>query len=68
LRFDIGRIERVGEDGALLRMDVTFTSHATGRSVALPVVELLTLRGEQIARSEIFVQDTAALLSTLPAR
>jgi ketosteroid isomerase-like protein len=53
LRFDVGRIERVGEDGALLRMDVTFTSHATGRSVALPVVELLTLRGERIARSEM---------------
>jgi hypothetical protein len=48
-------------------MVVTFTARATGRSVALPVVELLTLRAGRIARSEVFLQDTAALLATLPA-
>ncbi len=32
---------------------------------ALPVVELLTVRRGRIARSEIFLKDTAALLATL---
>lgn len=65
LRFDLDRLQAVGEDTVLLRMVVSFTAHATGRSVALPVVELLTLRGGRIARSEVFLKDTAALLATL---
>jgi ketosteroid isomerase-like protein len=65
LQFDLDRLESVGDDTVLLRMVVTFTAHATGRSTSLPVVELLTVRSGRIARSEIFLQDTAALLATL---
>jgi hypothetical protein len=66
MRFDIDRIDAVGEDAAVLRMDVTFTARATRRAVALPVLEFLTLRAGRIARSEVFLQDTAAVLATLP--
>lgn len=65
LRFDLDRLESVGDDTVLLRMVVTFTARSTGRSAALPVVELLTVRRGRIARSEIFLKDTAALLATL---
>jgi hypothetical protein len=65
LRFDLDRVEAIGTDTVLLRMVVTFTARAIGRSVALPVVELLALRAGRMARSEVFLKDTAALLATL---
>ncbi len=65
LQFDLDRLQPVGDDTVLLRMVVTFTARATGRSASLPVVELLTVRTGRIARSEVFLKDTAALLATL---
>jgi hypothetical protein len=50
----------------LLRMHVTFTGRATDRVRRLPVLELLRTRGGRVARSEVFIFDTAALLSLLP--
>jgi len=49
----------------LLRMRVTFTARATGRSTHLPVLELLTVKDGRVTRSHVFVSDTAALLGTL---
>jgi ketosteroid isomerase-like protein len=65
LGFDLDRVDAVGDDIVLVRMDVTFTARSTRRSVAMPVLELLTLRAGRIARSEVFLKDTAALLATL---
>jgi uncharacterized protein len=67
LRFDLDRLDAVDDETVVLRMHVTFTARATRRSVSLPVVELLTVRAGCIARSEVYLKDTAALLATLPA-
>jgi ketosteroid isomerase-like protein len=61
------RLDAVDDETIVLRMDVTFTARATRRSISLPVVELLTVRAGRVARSEVYVKDTAALLATLPA-
>jgi ketosteroid isomerase-like protein len=65
LRFEPGPVRSAGDDTVVLRMRVTFTARSTGRSVALRVVELLTVRDGRLARSEVFLEDTAALLATL---
>jgi ketosteroid isomerase-like protein len=65
LRFEPDSIAAAGDDTVVLRMRVTFTARSTGRSVALRVVELLTVLDGRLARSEVFLEDTAALLSTL---
>ena len=49
----------------LVRMQVTFTARSTGRSVSLPVLELLEVAAGRVRRSEVFLADTAALLDTL---
>jgi len=49
----------------LQRMDVTFTAQSTGRSVKLPVLEILHVFGGRVHRSEVFLADTAALLATM---
>jgi ketosteroid isomerase-like protein len=61
LQFDLDWVRAAGEDVVVLRMVVTFTSRETGKSAAIPVVELLTVRGGKLTRSEIFHFDTAAL-------
>jgi ketosteroid isomerase-like protein len=61
LQFDLDWIAPAGENAVVLRMVVTFTSRQTGRSAAIPVVELLTVREGRLTRSEIFHFDTAAL-------
>jgi hypothetical protein len=43
LRFDPDRLDMVSADTVVLRMDVTFTARATGKSVSLPVVEVLAM-------------------------
>src|SRR3954447_22100773 len=65
LGFELDRVDAVGEDAALLRMVVTFTARSTRRSVAMPVLELLTLRADRIAPSKVFLKDTAGLLAAL---
>src|SRR4051812_9078695 len=44
LRFELDGLTPIGDDTVLLRMLVTFTAHTTGRTAALPVLELLTVR------------------------
>ncbi len=65
LTFEPGALHALSDDEVLLRMHVTFVARATGRSVRLPVLELLRVRRGRVERSEVFVSDTAALLSTL---
>lgn len=67
LTFETVGCHAVGDHMVVLRLNVRFASRSTGRQVRLPVVELFTLRAGRIARSEVFLFDTAALLATLGA-
>jgi hypothetical protein len=51
----------------LLEMDVTFTARNTRRAVTLGVIERLWVRHGRVARSDVFLSDSAALLATLDA-
>jgi ketosteroid isomerase-like protein len=66
LEFEPEGIHALDASTVLLRMHVTFTGRATGHARRLPVVELLRTRDGRVARSEVFLFDTAALLSLLP--
>jgi len=66
LQFEPERVHALDASRVLLQMHVTFTGRATQRAHRLPVLELLTIRDGRVARSEVFVSDTAALLSLLP--
>jgi ketosteroid isomerase-like protein len=65
LGFEPDGVRAVDDRTVLLRMDVTFRARGTGRAVRMPVVEVLTVRAGRVARSEVFLHDTAALLATL---
>ena len=65
LTFEPEGLHAVGDNMVMLRMNVTFAARSTGRRVRIPVVELFTMRAGRIARSEVFLFDTAALLATL---
>jgi hypothetical protein len=52
-------------DVVILYVDMEWTAKSTGRSVQLPALELLQFQDGKLARTEIFLQDTKALLDTL---
>ncbi|MDT3443259.1 MULTISPECIES: nuclear transport factor 2 family protein [unclassified Pseudofrankia] len=56
---------RCAEDLYALRIVIRWTARATGRSVVLPMIDLIRIRGGQIVEVEAFVHDTKALLGTL---
>lgn len=53
------------EDRVVLRIVISWTARATGRSVALPMIDMLRFRDGRIVEVEVFLQDTKALLDTL---
>jgi ketosteroid isomerase-like protein len=53
------------EDQVVLRIVIRWTARATGRSVELPMIDLIRFRGGRIVDIEVFVQDTKSLLDTL---
>ena len=65
LEFEPHGLHALDEHRVLLQMDVTFTARSTGNRAKLPVLELLELASGRVRRSEVFISDTAALLSTL---
>jgi uncharacterized protein len=65
LKFASDGLHRLSDTQVLLRMQVTFTARASGRSTRLPVLELLTVNDARVTRSHVFISDTAALLRTL---
>lgn len=65
LDFQRVGLDALGEELVILRMFVTFTARSGRRSVRLPVVELLQVRGSRVRRSEVYISDTAALLEAL---
>jgi ketosteroid isomerase-like protein len=65
LEFAPDGLHALSDTTVLLRMHVTFTARATGRSTHLPILELLTVEDARVTRSHVFISDTAALLRTL---
>jgi uncharacterized protein len=65
-RFEPEGLHAIEASTVLLRMHVTFTGRATERVRRLKVLEVLGIRGGRVARSEVFVADTAALIALLP--
>jgi ketosteroid isomerase-like protein len=54
-----------GDDRVALRIVIRWSARATGRSVVLPMIDLITFRDGKIVEVEAFLQDTKALLDTL---
>lgn len=52
-------------DRVFLRIVITWTARATGRTVTLPMIDLIRFGDGKITAIEAFVFDTAALLATL---
>lgn len=52
-------------DRVVMKADVGFRSRSTGREHTLPVLEWLTIAGGKLRRSEVYLQDTAALLQLI---
>jgi hypothetical protein len=65
LQFARDGLYALDDRTVLLRMHVTFTARATGRSIRLLVLELLTIETARVSRSKVVISDTAALLSAL---
>ncbi len=54
-----------GDDRVALRIVIRWSARATGRSVVLPMIDMIKFRGGKIVEVEAFLQDTKALLDTL---
>ncbi len=54
-----------GDDRVALRIVIRWSARATGRSVVLPMIDLIKFRAGKIVEVEAFLQDTKALLDTL---
>jgi ketosteroid isomerase-like protein len=54
-----------GDDRVALRIVIRWSARATGRSVVLPMMDMIKFRGGKIVEVEVFLQDTKALLDTL---
>lgn len=54
-----------GADRVALRIVIRWTARATGRSVVLPMIDLMQFRDGKVVYVEAYVQDTKALLDTL---
>jgi ketosteroid isomerase-like protein len=64
-RIESAEYWQCADDRVALRIVITWTARATGRSVALPMIDMLRFRDGKVIEVEAFVQDTKALLDTL---
>jgi ketosteroid isomerase-like protein len=48
-----------------LRIVIRWTARATGRTVVLPMIDMIKFRDGKIVEVEVFLQDTGALIDTL---
>ena len=53
------------EDRVVLRIVIQWTARSTGRSVVLPMIDLIRFSDGKIVQIEAFVHDTKVLLDTL---
>ena len=54
-----------GPDRVALRIVIRWTARLTGRSVVLPMIDLIRFRQGKIVEVEVFLQDTKTLMDTL---
>jgi ketosteroid isomerase-like protein len=54
-----------GDDRVALRIVIRWSARSTGRSVVLPMIDMIRFRDGKIVEVEAFLQDTKALLDTL---
>jgi ketosteroid isomerase-like protein len=64
-RIDSAEYWQCADDLVALRIVIRWTARATGRSVVLPMVDMLRFRDGKVVEVEAFLQDTKALLDTL---
>lgn len=64
-RIESAEYWQCAEDRVALRIVFTWTARATGRSVTLPMIDMIRFREGRIVEVEAFIHDTAALLATL---
>lgn len=64
-RIEDAEFWQCAPDRVCLRIVITWTGRASGRSVTLPMIDLIRFGGGKIVAIEAFVFDTAALLATL---
>ena len=53
------------QDRVALRIEIRWTARATGRTVVLPMIDLMRFRDGRIVEIEVFLHDTKVLLDTL---
>ena len=67
-KLDVQNIWEVPDAGVIiLNYMMDWTGKATGRSVRIPAIEVLTFRDGAIAKIEFFPQDAKLILDTLEA-
>jgi ketosteroid isomerase-like protein len=55
------------DDGRIIGLlDLTFTSRETGRSLRMRIVEIYTVRDDQIINIDVYYKDTAAMAAAFP--
>lgn len=64
-RIEAADYWQCAEDRVTLRIVIRWTARSTGRSVVLPMVDLLRFRDGRVVEVEAFVHDTKGLLDTL---
>ncbi|MBL7488237.1 nuclear transport factor 2 family protein [Frankia sp. AgB1.9] len=64
-RIEATEYWRCAPDLFALRIVIRWTARATGRSVVLPMIDMIRIRGGQIVEIEAYIHDTKALLETL---
>jgi ketosteroid isomerase-like protein len=65
-RIESTEFWQCADDRVTLRIVIRWTARATGRSVVLPMIDLIKIRDGKIIEVEAFVQDTKTLIDTLP--
>jgi ketosteroid isomerase-like protein len=63
---DIEIIPTASHDRAVGRIDATFTSRATSRSLRIMIVEIYDLTDGLISNIDVYYKDTAAMRATFP--
>ena len=64
-RIESAEYWQCADDRVVLRIVIRWTARATGRSVVLPMIDMLRFRDGKVIEVEVFLHDTKALLDTL---
>jgi ketosteroid isomerase-like protein len=64
-RIESAEYWQCAADRVALRIVIRWTARTTGRSVVLPMIDMIKFRDGKIVEIEVFLQDTGALIDTL---